>query len=44
MEINGVLKISTQLLKVSDSLHGFLKISNEYDKIVETDKVEQIKE
>lgn len=44
MEINGVLKISTQLLKISDVLHGFIKTSNEHDKLIETDQVEQIKE
>lgn len=44
MGINEILKISTQILQVSDSLYEYIKISNEHDKIIEIDKVEQIKE
>ncbi|VVC44103.1 PKD/REJ-like domain,EGF-like, conserved site,EGF-like domain,PLAT/LH2 domain [Cinara cedri] len=44
MEINTISKMSKELLRVSDFLYVYIKTSNETDKIIEVDNVEQIKE
>lgn len=43
MDIIQLTKIAKQFESISESLYEYLRTNNDYDRMVEVDKIEQIK-